>query len=99
MPLAMRWEGGSGGDPRARKSFRCMVETHSVAGGVARELIMNVMNVASIARAHGRSEALQAALVALCVGLALVYLAGFAHPTTIHNAAHDTRHALSFPCH
>jgi cobalt transporter subunit CbtB len=96
MPLAMSWEGGSGGDPRARKSFRCMVETHSVAGGVARELIMNST---SIARSHERSEALRAALLALFVGLTLVYLTGFAHPTTIHNAAHDTRHGLSFPCH
>ncbi|MBV9151878.1 MAG: CbtB-domain containing protein, partial [Alphaproteobacteria bacterium] len=23
----------------------------------------------------------------------------FAGPTTIHNAAHDVRHAFAFPCH
>jgi cobalt transporter subunit CbtB len=33
------------------------------------------------------------------VGLFLIYGVGFAHPETIHNAAHDTRHAASFPCH
>jgi cobalt transporter subunit CbtB len=26
-------------------------------------------------------------------------LAGFAHYPAIHDAAHDTRHAVSFPCH
>jgi len=46
-----------------------------------------------------RSEALIAALIAFVFGIGLVYTIGFSHPTTIHNAAHDTRHALSFPCH
>ncbi|MCK5090351.1 MAG: CbtB domain-containing protein [Hyphomicrobium sp.] len=46
-----------------------------------------------------RSSALIAAAVAFVFGVGLVFTTGFAHPTTIHNAAHDTRHALSFPCH
>jgi len=46
-----------------------------------------------------RAEILRAAAIAFSLGLALVYLAGFAYPETAHNAAHDTRHALSFPCH
>ncbi|HQS19253.1 CbtB domain-containing protein [Reyranella sp.] len=46
-----------------------------------------------------RSEALQAAGIALLLGLGLVFLTGFAYPEAIHNAAHDTRHSLSFPCH
>jgi len=33
------------------------------------------------------------------IGLFLIYGVGFANPETIHNAAHDTRHAASFPCH
>ena len=32
-------------------------------------------------------------------GLVLVYGVGFANPMTIHNAAHDARHAFAFPCH
>ena len=28
-----------------------------------------------------------------------IFLTGFAYPEFIHNAAHDTRHGLSFPCH
>ena len=37
--------------------------------------------------------------VTLLLGVALVFLTGFAHSETLHNAAHDTRHALAFPCH
>lgn len=46
-----------------------------------------------------RSEALRAAVVALLLGFGLIFLTGFAYPEVIHNAAHDTRHGLSFPCH
>ena len=35
----------------------------------------------------------------LILGLALVFLTGFSHSATIHNAAHDVRHSVSFPCH
>ena len=33
------------------------------------------------------------------LGLALVAAAGFAGPEALHEAAHDARHALGFPCH
>jgi cobalt transporter subunit CbtB len=42
---------------------------------------------------------LGACAAALILGVALVFLVGFAHPTVLHNAAHDSRHALAFPCH
>jgi len=29
----------------------------------------------------------------------IIYVIGFAHSTTLHNAAHDVRHAFAFPCH
>ena len=32
-------------------------------------------------------------------GATLVFAAGFANPAVLHDAAHDTRHALGFPCH
>ena len=35
----------------------------------------------------------------LAFGLALLAGAGFAGSDRMHNAAHDTRHALGFPCH
>lgn len=46
-----------------------------------------------------RAEAVRAAVIALTLGAAITLAIGFAHASTIHNAAHDTRHALSFPCH
>lgn len=37
--------------------------------------------------------------LALFLGLVLVGGVGFAGDMAIHNGAHDTRHALGFPCH
>lgn len=39
------------------------------------------------------------AAATLLFGVGLVFLTGFAHSETIHNAAHDTRHSMAFPCH
>lgn len=40
-----------------------------------------------------------APLCALALGLALVFLAGFAEVDALHNAAHDARHSAALPCH
>jgi cobalt transporter subunit CbtB len=40
-----------------------------------------------------------AALFVLAFGLFLVWGAAYANPITLHNAAHDARHAFAFPCH
>jgi cobalt transporter subunit CbtB len=48
------------------------------------------------------AEALRAALpavFAMLLGAFILYGVGFAGPTAIHNAAHDVRHAFTFPCH
>ncbi|MCY3770390.1 MAG: CbtB-domain containing protein [Gammaproteobacteria bacterium] len=36
---------------------------------------------------------------ALLMGFFILYSVGFASPEIIHNAAHDARHAMAFPCH
>ena len=46
-----------------------------------------------------RTSVIAAALAALLLGAFLVIGTGFAHSDTIHNAAHDSRHSFSFPCH
>lgn len=38
-------------------------------------------------------------LPVLAFGLLVVLAVGFAPAEAAHNAAHDTRHALAFPCH
>lgn len=40
-----------------------------------------------------------AALVAALLGLVFIAGVGFASPQAVHGAAHDTRHAFTFPCH
>ncbi len=50
-------------------------------------------------RAAGRSEALTAAVLAALLGAFLVWAVGFSPIGVLHNAAHDTRHSLAFPCH
>lgn len=56
-------------------------------------------NTAVLSPVSEKSERVRAAVMAFVVGAGLVLTAGFAHSDTIHNAGHDTRHSLSFPCH
>jgi cobalt transporter subunit CbtB len=39
------------------------------------------------------------ALIAMAAGAMLVFVVGFAGSEVLHNAAHDSRHSFSFPCH
>ena len=57
------------------------------------------MTTLAIPVAQRRSEALKAAFVAFSLGAVLVFTTGFSHIDKVHNAAHDTRHAMAFPCH
>ena len=36
---------------------------------------------------------------AIVTGVLIVTAVGFAGPEVVHNAAHDIRHGLAFPCH
>jgi cobalt transporter subunit CbtB len=45
------------------------------------------------------NRAIVPALAALILGFGLLFTAGFAWPGALHNATHDTRHALGLPCH
>lgn len=49
--------------------------------------------------ALGVQQRLAAAAAAILIGAFMVLGVGFAHSATIHNAAHDSRHAFAFPCH
>lgn len=47
-----------------------------------------------------RSESsLATILLAAFLGVSLIFVAGFVQSATMHDAAHDTRHAIGFPCH
>ncbi|KKB07022.1 hypothetical protein VE25_19930 [Devosia geojensis] len=45
------------------------------------------------------SQRLVAGSLALALGLVLLVGTGFAGDYRLHNGAHDTRHAMGFPCH
>ena len=36
---------------------------------------------------------------AILIGTLIIAAVGFAAPEVVHNAAHDLRHGLVFPCH
>jgi cobalt transporter subunit CbtB len=38
-------------------------------------------------------------LAALVFGIVILFAVGFAPMGAAHNAAHDVRHSLAFPCH
>lgn len=38
-------------------------------------------------------------LMVACLGLGLLFVGGHAQSSTLHDAAHDVRHATGFPCH
>ena len=43
--------------------------------------------------------ATSAIVVALLAGALLLFVSGYAQATILHDAAHDQRHAMAFPCH
>ena len=38
-------------------------------------------------------------VLAMTIGVALLTVSGMAQATVLHDAAHDQRHAMAFPCH
>lgn len=50
---------------------------------------------------HSKSglSTLSAALLVAAMGLGLMIVTGHVQAATLHDAAHDVRHATGFPCH
>jgi len=48
--------------------------------------------------ASAQSRLLQLALAGL-LGIFIVGFSGFSHMEVVHNAGHDYRHSMAFPCH
>ena len=45
------------------------------------------------------SQSIQTGFICLFIGASLVFMVGLSHISAAHNAAHDTRHSIGFPCH
>ena len=57
------------------------------------------MTAKTLSRPLSLPRRLIAGFAALFVGSVLLYGVGLAQDGRLHNAAHDTRHAIGFPCH
>jgi len=42
---------------------------------------------------------LRSIVLTAVLGLGILFVAGFASSQTLHDAQHDMRHAIGFPCH
>jgi cobalt transporter subunit CbtB len=45
------------------------------------------------------SNRVAAGLALALIGMTLTFVVGFSNMAVAHNTAHDTRHAIGFPCH
>lgn len=63
--------------------------------------ILNVQRIREGARAGIwiDSKPIVAAITAIALGSAILFVVGFSRGEFVHAAAHDVRHAAGFPCH
>ena len=55
--------------------------------------------VGSLPLMAARRDAMRYGITAILLGILFIGVTGFAPIEAIHDAAHNTRHAISFPCH
>ena len=55
--------------------------------------------ISTSTRASEKTTALLSVLGMLMLGMVILLAAGHAQSATLHDAAHDVRHATGFPCH
>jgi cobalt transporter subunit CbtB len=60
-----------------------------------------IIGIHSVAapQSAARPQTLAAAAIAGLLGTLLIWAVGFSPIAALHNAAHDTRHSMAFPCH
>ncbi len=59
----------------------------------------NVASIVGTERYPSTRTPAFAALWATVLGIFVLFAVGFAPVPGVHNATHDTRHSLAFPCH
>ena len=55
--------------------------------------------IRSVALLDASRDAMRYGLAAILLGTLFIGVTGFAPLQALHDAAHNTRHAISFPCH
>lgn len=59
---------------------------------------MTTASVSLGASVSSQSRFMQLAMAAL-LGIFVIGFVGFSHIEAVHNAGHDNRHSMAFPCH
>ncbi len=62
-------------------------------------MTVQVSTQAATTQAKSGVSVLAQNLAALAFGLVILFAVGFAPLEAAHNAAHDVRHSMAFPCH
>jgi cobalt transporter subunit CbtB len=73
-------------------------DLQSTVGAGEEIMSVHVRSNSAIAASSVNSSLLHTGAT-LLFGLLVLFAVGFAPAEAAHNAAHDTRHALAFPCH
>ncbi|BFM15803.1 CbtB domain-containing protein [Maricurvus nonylphenolicus] len=60
---------------------------------------MSIAQSTSVQTSVSQSSTLLQTMSAMAFGVVVLLAVGFAPMDAAHNAAHDTRHSLAFPCH
>ena len=68
-------------------------------GTTEEESMMDSTNSPTGLEAVSDTRRLRPALAAAMLGVIVLFGVALANSDTLHNAAHDTRHAAAFPCH
>ena len=80
--------------------FLAVVQVLIYAGAISILIIFAVMLTRDVRQGNLPNRLqLPAVLFAATLGLLILFAVGFALPSLLHNAAHDSRHAITFPCH
>ena len=86
----------TGGDPRARRPAGEWIA--QALGMEGKEMTMKTEKSASVLATDITSRAIQITFAAL-LGMFVIAGAGFVQISAVHNAGHDYRHSMGFPCH
>lgn len=82
----------SGDLPRPTEGFALTLNFEHTEG-------VTLMTTDRISASLSISQRVAAGLSALAFGALLLFGVGLAQADQLHNAAHDTRHSIGFPCH
>ena len=61
--------------------------------------VLTAAEAAALPVDFSRAKARASLAAAFALGAGLIFLVGFAQSAVFHDAAHDTRHTMAFPCH